>query len=604
MSDTTASRGSAALVSAGVATVALVLLAAGVSLRLLGDFDLPLHVATGRLVWATRHVPRVDDFSYLHGTVRYTEVASVTLLWWAYRAGGALGLQMVGGLSAATLAFALWMQTRRFGPGALVAATLAVAGAASFLVVRSSALSFPLLALVLLALDVHRRAPATPMGRRGLAAFVVLSFLWANTHGSVPFGLVVGAGYVAYRAACRLARGRLGPLLPAADGADLSAAAAALVLAVAVASVNTAGPGLLLGPLRFGGQVHTLASFTEWARPTWSFYRDHEPLAALVLVVAVACMALGRDAETGARTPALFEVGLLAMALACAVTAVRLVPFALILVAPAIARRISHALRSVRAAGAVGLACAAGTLLAPASVLASSLPMGVGFDTSHLPEGAARWAEAHHPTGHLWNSPSFGGYLVFRLYPEVRVLMDGRHGAAYDMADVTAVDASRSDPAAFAALSREHDLQWAVTRAFEGASDGLPIASSREWAMVFLDDVTSVYVRIDGPDGRFATEGYRMLRHTTSPGAALALAEHPGEAAEALAHDGALAVAQDPASSRAAFLWACGAIAVRDGGRFGEARARLAAIATSSPALAALDTVWARVHGATPDAAP
>jgi hypothetical protein len=597
MSDTTASRGGAVLVSAGVATVALVLLGAGVSLRLLGDFDLPLHVAMGRLVWATRHVPRVDDFSYLHGPVRYTEVASVTLFWWAYRAGGALGLQMVGGLSAAALAFALWLQTRRFGPAALVAATLAVTGAASFLVVRSSALSFPLLAFVLLALDVHRRAPATRPGRQGLAAFVALSFLWANTHGSVPFGLVVGAGYVAYRAACRLARGRLGALLPAADAADLPAAAVALALAVGAASVNTAGPQLLLGPLRFGG-LHRLASFTEWARPTWSFYREHEPLAALVLVVAIGCMALGRDADTGARTPALFEVGLLAIAVACAVTAVRLVPLGLVLIAPVIARRTSHALRSAPAPGAVLLACAAGTLLAPASVLASSLPLGIGFDTSHLPEGAARWAEAHHPTGRLWNSPSFGGYLVFRLYPDVRVLMDGRHGdTAYDPADAEAVDASETDPAVFASLSRQHDLQWAVTRALEGAIDGQPIAASRDWAMVFLDDVASVYVRIDGPDGRFAQEGYRVLRHTTPPSAALALAEHPGEAAEALAHDGALAVSQAPGSARAAFLWACGAVAARDAAHFGEARAHLASMARSGPALAALDAAWERVLG-------
>lgn len=587
------------VVSAGVAAVALVLLAVAVSLRLLGDFDLPMHLATGRLVWATGHVPRVDDFSYLHGTVRYVELASVTLFWWAYRAGGAAGLQMVGGVSAATLALALWLQMRRFGPAALVSAALAVAGAVSFLVVRSSALSFPLLALVLLSLDVHRRAPATRTGRRGLAAFVALSFLWANTHGSVPFGLLVGAAYVGYRAACRVARGRVGLLLPAADGADLPAAAIALVLAVGAASVNTAGPGLLLGPVRFGGQVRTLLSFSEWARPTWSFYRDYEPLAALVFVVAAACMALGRDADTDARTPAFFDLVLLAMALACALTAVRLVPLGLILAAPGIARRTSRALRSVRAAGAVGLTCAAGTLLAPASVLASSLPLGVGFDTSHLPEGAARWAQAHHPAGHVWNSPPFGGYLAFRLYPEVRVLMDGRHGTAYDIADVVAVDASESDPAVFATLSREHDFQWAVTRALESASDGLPIATSGEWVMVFLDDVTSVYVRIDGPNGRFATEGYRVLRHTTPPAAALALAEHPGEAAEALAHDGALARAQDPASARAAFFWACGAVAVRDGTRFGEARAHLAAVAANSPALAALDAVWARVHGAT-----
>lgn len=596
MSDTTASRRGAAAVAGVVAGLALALLAVGVSLRLLGDFDLPLHVATGRRVWETLHVPRVDDFSYLHGTVRYTELVSVSLFWWSYRIGGALGLQLVGGLSAATIAAALWAQTRRFGPVALVATAVAIAGSTTFLVVRSSALSFPLLALTLLALDVHRRAPATPRGRQALGAFIAIAFVWANTHGSVPFGLVVGAMYAGYRGACRLARGRLGRWLPGADGSDVAAAGIALALAVAAASVNTAGPGLLLGPLRFGGQVHTLAAFTEWARPTWSFYRDHEPVAALVLVAAAASMALGRDADSGDRTPALYELGLLAMALACGATAVRLVPFAMILSAPLLARRLSRAVRPRGESAVVPLVCSASALLAPASVLVANLRLGVGFDTSHLPEGAARWAEAHHPTGNVWNSPPFGGYLAFRLYPEVHILMDGRHGTAYDLKDVANVDASEADPGVFAELQRRLDLQWAVTRALEGAIDGLPIAASRDWAMVFEDDVASVYVRLDGPNAGLAADGYRVLRHTSPPGAVLALAEHPGDAAGALAHDGALAVAQDPASARATFLAACGAIAVRDGAAFGEARARLTRLAPGNPAIVALDGVWARVR--------
>ncbi len=114
--------------------------------------------------------------------------------------------------------------------------------------------------------------------------------------------------------------------------------------------------------------------------------------------------------------------------------------------------------------------------------------------------------------------------------------------------------------------------------------------------MVYVDDVASVYVRRGGPDAHHAADGYRVLRHTSSPGAVLALAEHPGDAAAALAHDGALALAQDPASARATFLAACGAIAARDGSAFAEARARLAALAPGNPALSALDGVWARVH--------
>ena len=573
----------------GLAAAGVVLLVVAVAGRKLGDFDLPMNLATGRLMLQTGRVPRVDDFSFLHGTVRYVDLVSVTLLALALRAGGALGVQIVGGLSAAAMAVALWLQSRRFGPIAFVTTSLSVAAASSFLVVRSSALSFPLLACVLLALDVHRRHPGTRCGRQALGAFVLLSLLWANTHGSVPFGLAIGATYAGHRVACRIARGRAGALLPSSDGSDAGVVIAAALLAIGAACLSTAGPGLLLGPLRWGGRLDVLGTFSEWARPTASFLLDREPMVAIALGTAVLAGLAGRDWESGHRVPALYDLLLLLLALACATTAVRLLPLAAILVSPWIARRLG---RQVRATPPIHAACAGTALLASAAVWLSPLPRGVGFDTSHFPEGAARWAEAHHPEGHLWNSPPFGGYLAYRLYPAAQVLIDGRNGLAYNLSDVAAVDASERDPGVFAALVRAHDLQWAVTRAFETEPSGIPLAAARDWTMVFQDDVSAVYVRRGGVNERLAGAGYRILRHLAKPDEVLSLAVQGGPTAASLAHDGALAVSDNPPSSRAAFLDACGAIAVRDEAAFHAASARLATLAPGHPALGVLAGAW------------
>lgn len=575
-----------------VAITGLLLLVACVAARRLGDFDLPMHMATGRLLLQTWHLPRVDDFSYLHGTIRYIEVISVVLFYGAFRLGGALGLQLVGGVAAGALASSLWLQSRRFGPIALVSTAVAVASASSFLVVRSSALSFPLLAATLLALDGHRRHAREGNRRRAtqwLAAFVGLAFVWANVHGSVPFGLLVGLMYLGYRVACRVARGRAGDLLPEDDGRQALAVGIAVALAFVAASVNMAGPELLAGPMRFGGQVHLLGTFSEWARPTWAFFRDQEPLFPLVLAAAVLAGVLGRDAETGARVPALYDLLLVLMAFACSLTAVRLLPMSMVLLAPWLARRLGRTADGPRVAW---LACAGSTLLVSARVLSAPLPLGIGFDTSHLPEGAVRWVEEHHPVDAMWNSPPFGGYLAWRLYPGVRILMDGRHGLAYDLADVTAVDASEQDPAAFASLVGTHHIEWAVTRAFEGAASGVPLAASSDWTMVFLDDVAAVYVRRDGPDAPFARTGYLVLRHLFSPEQILSLAVRGGESALALAHDGALAAEQAPGSARSMFVAACGAIAVRDASMFQAYFNHLAALAPGHPALGALRQAW------------
>lgn len=575
-----------------VAVAGLLLLVTCVTARRLGDFDLPMHLATGRLLLRTWHLPRIDDFSYLHGTIRYVEVVSVALFYGAFRLGGPLGLQLVGGVSAGALAMSLWLQSRRFGPIALVTTGLAVASASSFLVVRSSALSFPLLAATLLALDTHRRLAREGKRReamRALAAFVGLAFVWANVHGSVPFGLLVGLVYLGYRVACRVARGRAGALLPEDDGRESLAVGVAVGFALVAASINMAGPELLAGPLRFGGQLHLLGTFSEWARPTWTFFRDREPLFPVVLAAAALAGLLGRDAESRVRVPALYNLLLVLLAFACALTAVRLLPLAMVLLAPWLARRFGRSGDNPRAAW---LACAGSTLLVSARVLAAPLPLGVGFDTSHLPEGAARWIEEHRPVDNMWNSPPFGGYLAWRLYPDVRILMDGRHGLAYDLADVTAIDASEQDPAAFASLVEAHHIEWAVTRAFEGVASGVPLAASSDWSMVFLDDVAAVYVRRDGPDAPLAATGYVLLRHLSPPEQILSLAVQGGKVAAELAHDGALAAEQAPGSPRSMFLGACGAIAIRDAPLFQAYVDHLSTLAPGHPALGALRQAW------------
>ena len=582
-----------ALAASVLAGLGIVLLVAGVSARKLGDFDLPMHLTTGRALWQTGHLPRVDDFSYLHGTVRYVETVSVTLFYAAYRLGGPLGLQLVGGLAAGSVAVLLWARMRGLGAIALAATALAVAAMSTFLVVRSAELSFALLAATLWALDAHRRYPGTRRGRVALGAFVLLMLLWANVHGSVPLGLGIGAVYLGHRLASRFAPTRLRALLPERDGTDVGTTTGALALAAAVACINPGGPGVLLGPLRFGGGLGGLAAFTEWAPPTLAFFRDDEPVGAVVLVLGVLAGLFGRDARTGARMPALYDLLLVLVAYACARTAVRLLPHAVLLLAPWIAARFAS---RVGTGGLVRLACATGLVLAPLRILAVPwLPLGLGFDDSHLPEGAARWAQTHRPQGHLWNPSAFGGDLAFRLYPAVRILVDGRHPqqVAYATSDVLAVEQSEHDPVAFTALTQRLDLQWAVTRAFEGTSSGSPLAASEDWTMVFLDDVAAVYVRRGGADEALAAGGYRLLRHLTAPAEVLSLARRPDARAQDLAHDGALAEEQAPASPRATFLAACGALAVRDEAGF---RAAIQRMSVETPrnatAVTVLEDAW------------
>jgi hypothetical protein len=458
----------------------------------------------------------------------------------------------------------------------------------AWLLVRPATLGFLFTALTLAAIEAHRRSPATRPGRLALAGVVPLAAVWANSHGSVTLGIALVGGYAAYRACCRAAAGRFGPVLPADDGRDWQVALAVAAAALLVCGANPAGFALLGG----ARTAEAASMFAEWTPATPQFLFVTEPAAGALLVIAAAALVLGRD-RAGSRIPALWDAGLVVLGFAMALTAVRLIAFAAVLLAVAAVRRIAPIVGDTRRVRAL---CVASVLLiGPLMLGRHYTSLGIGFEPSHFPEGAVAYARAAKPQGRMWNFLPFGGYLIWRLYPEQLVFVDGRTSWVHELATIRAAHASNEDDAAFARVVGQHGMEWAVTPAREGTPYGAPIARSTQWTMVYFDDVAAVYVRADGPNRALAAAGYRAFRHTSAPATLLGRAVRGGDAVADLVHDGDLAMRQAPASPRAAFLVACAAVAARDRAKFAVARARLARLAgTDHPSLAVLDGVWER----------
>jgi hypothetical protein len=227
-------------------------------------------------------------------------------------------------------------------------------------------------------------------------------------------------------------------------------------------------------------------------------------------------------------------------------------------------------------------------LAAGVALLNPGMNLGIGFDPTHFPERAVSFIQHRQLRGQMFNFSPFGGYLSLMLYPERLVFMDGRLDHARDGNLVVRADNALRDSKAFAELEREYDFQYAVLSAREGEATGIPIARDNRWTMVHFDDVSSVYVRCPGPNAALAASGYQVVRHLSDLGTLLQLASVGDASAPLLMHDGQLAVQQDPYSPRAAFLLACGELAVRDASGFGLALQRLATLAPGHPALGVL----------------
>jgi hypothetical protein len=468
----------------------------------------------GRLVVATHALPMHDSLSFTFaGTRAPDEFLADTILYLAARVGA---LQLLGGLA---IALVVWLMVARARPApwpiAVAFAALGLMAMAPWLVVRPALLSFVCFAANAFVIDEERRTG------RGLWRLIPLQLVWSNLHGFAVFGPLFALAFAADAVVFRR------------HGARRTVAIALAVAVVACAS--PLGWHLYIDPfiVRFHQPL-----ITEWTRTSLPFLLRYD-LPLLVLAVALGA-ALVRE------RPAPYDVLLAVVAVALSLMAVRMIALGAILAAPLCARKLAPAL--ARARGAHVLVALAGLSAAPVVAMIPDARFGRGIDRVNLPEGAVQWIAAHKPAGHEWNFLPFGGWLAWRLHPDVRVFIDGRTGRLYTVDFLERYFVAEHDPRAFAALAAEYDLQWAIVRARPGESFGEPLARDPRWTMVYLDDCAAVYVRNDGPNRALAADGYTMLRHLTRPGP-VAPSLLP-----ALRHDAALAVAQDPSSLRARAL--------------------------------------------------
>ena len=401
------------------------------------------HMAVGREILATGHIPTVDTFSFTAAGTPYPSYAAFWLpevvLYGLYTLGGPALVVFVHSLTVtAAYGLTIALAWRISGnPRIAAAATLfAAALGINDWNVRPQAFTFFLAPLFLWAVHEIRRGAGFSLqpcirgsGLRWLAVFPLGVALWVNCHGSFPLGLLIvglwGADEV--WGAVRGGEGGRGSARPLPR---IAAAASALALAAAASLLNPRGPGAL--SYLAGMSVHPVIQgmVPEWAPPTFSTL-----------------------------TGALFLTGLLATAALLAISPRRPEPLELLLFLAFGAL----GLRTVRGAIWFGLALAPvwaahlsavfGTSLRsvphykgdlPATLLAVMLtasalvtlpwfkerlplpPAKAGLISAETPVAATEFLLRERLPSPLFHAMPFGSYLVWAAQPEYPVFVDSR----------------------------------------------------------------------------------------------------------------------------------------------------------------------------------
>jgi hypothetical protein len=408
-----------------VAFLAAVGLAA---LRPIGDADFWWLLRAGRYMVETRSFPTTDPFSATaHGAEWLNHAWGFELLaYGVYALAGTTGVILLQGLAASATFGVLYGLLRREGVGrgwSLGLLSLGALATHGFWSPRPQLITY-------LALAVFARILADYQGGREnrLWWLPVLTAVWANLHG----GFLAGPALVALCAAGELVGWALGDDT-GRDGGLARARTLALWSAASVVA-SLANPfhyRTLVFPFQVMGDRTSQAWIVEWASPPFG----HPQVLVLELMLGLMLLL----ALWTARPVPWRDLVVLVPLVHLAFQATRNTPLLVIVATPILGRAVASCAgahwarlpalgRRAVAVGALGLVLSACSLVAgsrqPAQVLSAFRPAFGVADT--LPAGAVDFLRREGRRGSLWNEYVWGGYLIWHLYPELRVSIDGR----------------------------------------------------------------------------------------------------------------------------------------------------------------------------------
>jgi hypothetical protein len=488
------------------------------SWRFLLDSDTGWHIRAGDLIWATGAAPRRDVFSFtLPGREWFAwEWLADALISAAHRARGLAGVVGAAVLLLLASYAALYRLMIARGADRLVACVLTVFAALASIVhwlARPHLISILLLVAWCALIESYRRGRS-----RWIYVAPLLLALWANLHGAFiatfPMLAIYAAGEALEFVKRREWRSR-----------ELRRVIKTYALVGGLSALAT-----LLTPYGFRLYGHLwqylndselLASIQEFHSP--SFHSVDGKLIEWLLLAGVVAGA------RAARRGRFVELGLLLLWAHMTLKSERHVTLAAVVMTPIIAEQLSALLGEMVASASRGEGAAArwwrgaarwyaGMLaidrqltgaLVYAAVLAFLLVVTGSrwadqllhprFDAKRFPVAAADFIAAARPGGHLYAHDQYGGYLIYRLYPQVKVFVDGRsdfyrQGTVLDdMEKITLVKPS------WAETLERYDVQWMLLRRDE------PLAQvarmSGKWVSIYGDATAEVLVRKDpGPE--------------------------------------------------------------------------------------------------------
>ncbi|MEW6028279.1 MAG: hypothetical protein ACOYZ8_11060 [Chloroflexota bacterium] len=462
------------------------------------DSDLGRHLTLGQFILDQREIPTIDILSLTkNGEPRppYEWIAQL-LFALSFRLAGMDGvLALTGLLIALALTLVYSDAVRRSGLplSALVLAALAAGASSLHWLPRPHVFTFLLFVIWLERLERVQSGEKIP-----LWLFPALMLLWVNTHGGFIFGFLAWLAYLAgwiwesilYR---RFLTGLLG--LPHAETGKKFTF---IGLSAFIASIVTpSGWGNWQAVLNNNSRF--ILSRTFETMPPDLLQPNAWPFL-LLLILTVILTVLDKQRAAG-HIFLLLGFGLLGLLMA------RNIPLFALTATPVMAasarRMLNQAKVRVRIEARLveieaGLRGFVWPLAATLTVLsmftyqhwrsASSIYQ---FNPSVFPAAAADWLAAHPQSGNMFNEFNWGGYLLFRLWPDQKVFLDSQ--TDFYGEEIMRLYEQTVTGKDWRTAFERYAVEWAIIQPDSGLARTLHI--EKGWHILYEDQVAIVLRR-------------------------------------------------------------------------------------------------------------
>jgi len=491
--------------------LALALLLFSVLWRKVMDFDIWWHLASGQWILEHRSIPRVDMFSFTRAGHEWIDLhwlfqVIVYGLYHLWGAGGLIFGQMVW-ITLAWLLVASIPGLRRTPILTMMLFALGIVAGNSGYLIRPLSLSLVFLALTLAVLwRWHQNSS------RLLYLLPFTQALWTNSHSLFALGLFLIGCFFAEAGLFAFWRGRTQPQA----WTRFRQISLVLGLSVLAGLLNPYGLRGLLFPyqlfLEVSGRFGDISRYTSEFRPPLAGYVASAHIRAWEWLLGLSALSFVLNWR---RLRLSLLLAWLGFAYLSWIAIRNLTPFGLV-AAPLAALNFGEWFTAqaprLRAALPEWLRQAAIGLLGLALLLAQAAfadyvftdryfaetwiaPSGVGIEWSQYPRGAAEFLAREKIPGLGFNTFEEGNYLIWRLFPEYEVFIDGRQEVSgpeffHRYAQIV------TSPRQFPELTSEYPLRFALLG--HKSVSNLPLmtwfSTNPNFALVFLDSVAAVFV--------------------------------------------------------------------------------------------------------------